>query len=105
LCCLNPIPREEDTFGCCDDNETFGEMGSIGFPLFFEFNKQLGCMFCCTSIFYFLPVMGLVGYVYSTIYARLPKETSSIGFISIGAFIYDPMTPEGIRYFASTDRK
>lgn len=39
LCCLNPIPKEEDKFGCCDDNETFGEMGSIGFPLFFEFNN------------------------------------------------------------------
>ena len=62
-------------------------------------------MFLCTSLFYFVPVMGLVGYVYATVYQRLPKETSSIGFLSIGAFIYDPVTAEGIRYFAETDRK
>lgn len=36
---LEPIPTEEQRFSCCDDNDTFGKMGSIGFPLFFEFNK------------------------------------------------------------------
>ena len=60
-------------------------------------------MFLVTSLFYFIPVMGLIGYVYTEVFTQIPQsKKSTIGFLSIGAFIYDPVTPDGIRYFAVT---
>jgi hypothetical protein len=118
LASLQPVPTDEQRFSTCfDTNEAFGEMGSIGIPLFFEFNKCLSSMFCCTAIFYFLPMVALIGTVYSQVYDKLPKDSSSIGLVSIGIFLYDPIMPEsvlinktaqtsfGIRYLAFSQRK
>lgn len=39
LCCQQPLPSEEQKFGCCTSNIEFGDLGATGFPLFFEFNR------------------------------------------------------------------
>ena len=116
---LQPIPTDEQRFSTCGDtNESFGEMGSIGIPLFFEFNKCLAYMFCCTTIFYFIPIIGLVGLVASKYLDQMLKDPSANSqslAVSIGVFLYDPIMAEanlttgqkgfGIRYLAFSDRK
>lgn len=66
-CCLMAVPEPEDKFGICSSNEELGEIGSLGFPLFFELNKCLGLMFLILSIIYFIPIAGLMYYKYSEI--------------------------------------
>jgi hypothetical protein len=116
---LQPIPTDDQRFSTCmDSNETFGEMGSIGIPLFFEFNKCLGYMFCCTTLFYFLPVIALIAMVSTKSIDALLKDPSASSqsmAISIGIFLYDPIMTEanlttgqkgfGIRYLSFSDRK
>ena len=55
-CCMQPVPTEDERFPVCVDNLELGDMGAPGFPLFFEFQKQVGYIFVVLTLIYFLPM-------------------------------------------------
>jgi hypothetical protein len=103
LCCNQPIPSEDHYFSPCADNIEFAKLGAAGFPLLFEFNKQICLLFLVMTLLYFVPM-----YVYfvedlesANSYKDAIPDFSDIGLNSIGILFYDPVTPEGLRYFES----
>lgn len=82
-------------------------MGAPGFPLFFELNKQVGCLLFLLIFVYFLPLMVFWMRAYEPMAGKTDDIVtySIIGLFSTGIFTYDPVTPVGIRFFPFEDRK
>jgi len=101
------IPTDEQKFPLCCDTLELGDMGAAGFPLFFEFQKQVGFLFLVLSLVYFLPMQFLWNAAFGEIKEKIAEDDtySEIGMYSTGIFIYDPTTPVGIRFFDTNDRQ
>lgn len=82
-------------------------MGASGFPMFFEMNKLITYILFFLSVTYFVPMMFFWSSDYNSIIKNDKKndpDFNDINIFSIGIFIYDPVTPVGIRYFNPKDR-
>ena len=101
LCCNQPIPDDQHYFSPCDDNMEFAKLGAAGFPLLFEFNKQICMLFFVMAILYWGPLTLSIsgGLSEATQFSDIIPDISDVGLNSIGVFFYDPTTDAGIRYF------